>query len=311
MTEGTSAQKCQQLALRQHGVIARSQALAQGMSSSAVDRRVYSGEWLRLLPGTYALRGSPASFMRRATAAYLWAGEGALLSHDSSGVLFNLDGVSQQQIIVSSPRRLCSPRVVVHRRATEGLRSKSIGLVRVTSIEQTLLDLGGTLGGERLELAVDSALRRGLTRFDRLSRHLEAFGGPGVAGSTDLAQLLKMREPCPRPTDSILEVELLKLARKYDLPNPVAQYLVVLRDGLTVHIDFAYPDQMLAIEVDSVRWHSGVRAIKWDNERQNLLVALGWRVLRFEWNDIVKRPAVVAAQILAALRERQTAFDLG
>lgn len=78
-----------------------------------------------------------------------------------------------------------------------------------------------------------------------------------------------------------------------------------------MHIDFAYPDQMLAIEVDSVRWHSGVRAIKWDNERQNLLVALGWRVLRFEWNDIVKRPAVVAAQILAALRERQTAFDLG
>ena len=44
---------------------------------------------------------------------------------------------------------------------------------------------------------------------------------------------------------------------------------------------------------------------------QNLLVALGWRVLRFEWNDIVNRPAVVAAQILAALRERQTAFDLG
>ncbi|HZK50291.1 MAG TPA: DUF559 domain-containing protein [Actinomycetota bacterium] len=206
---------------------------------------------------------------------------------------------------------MSSRRVVVKRRATEGLQSKNIGLVRVTSIEQTLLDLGETLGGERLELAVDSALRRGLTRFDRLSRHLDAFGWPGVAGSTDLAKLLKMREPCPRPTDSILEVELLKLARKYDLPNPVSQFLVVLREGLAVHIDFAYPDQMLAIEVDSVRWHSGLRAIKWDNERQNLLVALGWRVLRFEWNDIVKRPAVVAAQILAALRERQTAFDLG
>ena len=76
-------------------------------------------------------------------------------------------------------------------------------------------------------------------------------------------------------------------------------------------MDFAYPEQMLAIEVDSVRWHSGRRAIKWNNERQNLLVALGWRVLRFEWNDIVGRPAVVAAHIVAAMRERQAVFDLG
>ena len=189
--------------------------------------------------------------------------------------------------------------------------SKVIDVARVTSIEQTLLDLGGTLDSERLELAVDSALRQGLTRFDRLTRHAETFGEPGVAGSTALAQVLNAREPCPRPTDSILEVELLKLARRFDLPTPVAQFLVQLREGLAVHVDFAYPDQMLAIELDSIRWHSGVRAIKWDNERQNLLVALGWRVLRSEWNDVINRPAYVAAQILAALRERQNAFDLG
>jgi very-short-patch-repair endonuclease len=105
-------------------------------------------------------------------------------------------------------------------------------------------------------------------------------------------------------------VELLKVARRFGLQTPVSQYLVTLRDDLAVHVDFAYPEQMLAIEVDSVRWHSGRRAIKWDNERQNLLVALGWRVLRFEWNDILGRSAVVAVQIVAALWKRQTAFDL-
>ena len=46
-------------------------------------------------------------------------------------------------------------------------------------------------------------------------------------------------------------------------------------------------------------------AIRWDNERQNLLVALGWRVLRFEWNDVVHKPAMVAAQILEALIHQQ------
>ena len=310
MTLGTSAQRCQGLALRQHGVIARAQALAQGMSSSAVDRRVCSGEWMSLLPGTYALRGSRPSFKRRSTAAFLWAGKGALLSHETSGVLFNLDGVSTRKIFVSSPRRLCSSRVVAHRRPTDQLRSKEIDCVKVTNIDQTLLDLGAALNTDRLELAVDSDLRLGLTSFDRLRSHMEEFGGPGVVGSKALAKLLKMREPCPRPTDSVLEVELLKATRRFGLQTPVSQHLVTLRDDLAVHVDFAYPDQMFAIEVDSVRWHSGRRAIKWDNERQNLLVALGWRVLRFEWNDVLGRPAVVAAQIAAALRERQTAFDL-
>ncbi len=281
------------------------------MTSSGIDRRLKSGEWIKLLPGTYALRGSTPSFRRRATAAYLWAGAGALLSHDTSGMLFKLDGVSAHRIDVSSPRRLSSHRVRVHRRATERLRSSRIDVVLVTSIEQTLLDLGATLSLDRLELACDSALRQGLTRFHRVARHLETFGGRGVAGAAALSKLLKLREPCPRPTDSVLEVEFLQLMRRFDLPLAITQFPVALRDGLTVHIDFAYPAERLAIEIDGVRWHSGVRAIKWDNERQNLLVSLGWRVLRFEWDDVIHRPRLVAQQILDALAQQQVELDVG
>jgi hypothetical protein len=304
-------QRCQSLALRQHGVIHRAQAVALGMSASAIDRRVHSGEWMRLLPGTYALRGSTPSFMRRAIAAYFWAGEGALLSHSTSGFLFDLDGIGSPRIEVSSPRRLSSERVIVHRRHTDRLPSKKLSVVRVTSIDQTLLDLSSTIGFDQLEIACDSAIRQGLTRFDRLSAHLEQFGGPGVAGTAALSKLLAVREPCPRPTDSILEVGFLQLVRRFDLRQPTAQYLVELREGLTVRVDFAYPEEKLAIEIDSVRWHSGVRAIRWDNERQNLLVAIGWRVLRFEWNDVIYRPEVVAAQILDALVQQQLSIDLG
>jgi hypothetical protein len=307
---GSVVQRCQSLALRQHGVIHRAQAVALGMSASAIDRRAHSGEWMRLLPGTYALRGSPPSFMRRAVAAYLWAGEGALLSHSTSGFLFELDGIGPPRIEVSSPRRLNSERVIVHRRHTDRLPSKRLSVVRVTSIDQTLLDLASTVRFDRLELACDSAIRQGLTRFDRLSAHLERFGGPGVAGAAALSKLLALREPCPRPTDSILEVGFLQLVRRFKLKVPVAQFLVELREGLIVRVDFAYPDEKLAIEIDSVRWHSGVRAIRRDNERQNLLAAIGWRVLRFEWNDVIHRPEVVAAQILEALVRRQGEMDL-
>ena len=310
MAFDADARRCQQRALSHNGVISRAEAIADGMSPRAIDRRLESGEWSRLLPGVYALRGSPATFMRRVVAAYKWAGEGALMSHSTSASLLGFDGVDIVRIEVSTPRRLRSSRVVVHQRRTDGISSLSVKGVRATAADQTLLDLARDLALEELELALDSALRLGLTRFDRIKRFFDSFAGERVAGTAALGELLRLREPCPRPHHSVLEVEFRQLSRDEDLPNAVSQFPITLRPGLTVHLDFAYPDQKLAIEVDSVRWHSGVRAIKWDNERQNLLVALSWRVLRFEWNDVVYRPALVAAQILEALLLRQQALEL-
>jgi very-short-patch-repair endonuclease len=175
----------------------------------------------------------------------------------------------------------------------------------VTAVEQTLLDVARSLSRDELELAFDSALRLGLTRFDRIKRFFDTFAGGGVPGTTALSEILRLREPCPRPHHSILEVGFRQLTRNQELPGAVSQFPVELPTGVTVHLDFAYPDEKLAIEVDSVRWHSGLRAIRWDNERQNLLVALGWRVLRFEWNDVVHKPAMVAAQIMEALIYQQ------
>ena len=249
--------------------------------------------------------------MRRVAATYEWAGEDALLSHCTSGVLLELDGITSRRVEISTPRKLRSNLVIVHRRPTERLPSKRLGSVRVTSAEQTLLDLAGCVPEARLELAFDSALRNGSTRFDRVAQHLNDFGGRGVAGSRALGELLRQRIPCPRPTDSQLEIDFLRLTRRFGLPRVHSQFPVELSNGEKIHIDFAYPSQMLAIEVDSVRWHSGLRAIKRDNERQNLLVAMGWRVLRFEWNDVIYRPQVVAAQIRSALLQQHRVLDLG
>jgi hypothetical protein len=276
------------------------------MSKAAIGRRLMSGEWIQLLPRTFALSGSPATFMRKVVAAYFWAGEGALVSHGTSARLFELDGLESSSIEISSPRRLRSNRVIVHTRATNIYPSRRIGLVQSTSIEQTILDLGAVLEAEALERALDSALRLGHTRFDRVLRHVARFGGRGVPGSKTLKDVLRLREPIPRPTHSILEVEFLQLTRNFNLPPAESQFPVELRPELTIHVDFAYPAEKLAIEVDSVRWHSGVRAIHWDLERQNLLVALGWRVLRFEWNDVMLRPEWVAAQIVAAMTTGQS-----
>lgn len=72
-------------------------------------------------------------------------------------------------------------------------------------------------------------------------------------------------------------------------------------------IDFAYPALMLAIEVDGYGPHSSRRAFQNDRDRQNVLVGLGWTVLRFTWADVVKRPDHVAAVIREAIGRAQCA----
>jgi very-short-patch-repair endonuclease len=296
--------------LRSHGVISREEVTDAGLSSRAIERMVASGELTKMLPGVYVLHGSPPSYMRRVVAAYKWAGPGAIMSHTTSASLLQLDGIDRRLIEVSTPRRLRSKKVVVHQRNTSDIPYLTIEGISVARVEPTLLDLAVRLTPEALELALDSALRMGLTRYDRVKRYYEAVAGRGVRGSSRLGAMLRLREPCPRPHHSILEVDFRQLTRRERLPDARSQFPVQLRPGLLVHLDFAYPSEMLAIEIDSVRWHSGVRAIKWDNERQNLLVSLGWRVLRFEWNDVVHRPQIVAAQIRAALAQQQLCLGL-
>ena len=53
-----------------------------------------------------------------------------------------------------------------------------------------------------------------------------------------------------------------------------------------VHIDLAYPDACIAIEVDSYSWHMDNTSFERDRERDAELGVLGWKVLRFTWAQI-------------------------
>jgi very-short-patch-repair endonuclease len=57
------------------------------------------------------------------------------------------------------------------------------------------------------------------------------------------------------------------------------------------------------IEADSRRWHTRKRDFAVDRQRDNDATLAGWRVLRFTWADLTKRPAWVAQAVLAALQQ--------
>lgn len=63
--------------------------------------------------------------------------------------------------------------------------------------------------------------------------------------------------------------------------------------GRTVFVDFAWPALGLLVECDSMLAHSTPEQLQSDLNRQNELVAAGWRVLRFTYWDVRDRPKYV------------------
>ncbi|MBU2767630.1 DUF559 domain-containing protein [Acidithiobacillus ferrivorans] len=72
--------------------------------------------------------------------------------------------------------------------------------------------------------------------------------------------------------------------------------------GRKFRIDFAFPMEKVAIEFDGYRYHGfSKKGFKQGLERQNILVAHGWRVLRYTLTDVRDRLELVIKEIESAL----------
>lgn len=61
------------------------------------------------------------------------------------------------------------------------------------------------------------------------------------------------------------------------------------------------------VEVDGARWHPDPTP---DQARDNALAALGWRVLRFSWSQLLHDPDRVLQEIREALACGRPSFHL-
>ncbi len=55
-------------------------------------------------------------------------------------------------------------------------------------------------------------------------------------------------------------------------------------------VDVAFPDRMLAVEIDGMAFHRDAETFQRDRRRRNDLIALGWTVLNYTWADLTERP---------------------
>lgn len=79
--------------------------------------------------------------------------------------------------------------------------------------------------------------------------------------------------------------------------------------GRTVRPDLVFDDVKLVVEIDGFAYHGDRDAFERDRQRQNLLTAAGWTILRFTWRQVHNDPAAVIAQI--EVTRRMLRMNLG
>lgn len=96
--------------------------------------------------------------------------------------------------------------------------------------------------------------------------------------------------------DSGFERMALQLVRRGALPEPVLQHQVRAAN-FVAYLDLAWPDRMVAMECDSIAHHMSVAAFERDRVRRRTLIALGWKVLEFTYDEVARRPLTVLREL--------------
>lgn len=163
----------------------------------------------------------------------------------------------------------------------------------VTNPAQTVLDCGRMLPLLEAVVICDSALRAGAVTVEELR-----LASRQLRGVRDAARIRRVLELCDPESGSVLET-VLRVRMLLDGISGFATQRI-LRDAAGRHVlraDFVFEDLRLVVEVDGQKWHPDVER---DRRRDNELAALGWRVLRYRWRDVVHDPRAVLWEIRLA-----------
>lgn len=88
------------------------------------------------------------------------------------------------------------------------------------------------------------------------------------------------------------------------VPRYVQQHPVTLPGGRRIKLDAAWPDVMVAVELDGAAFHGSRQARERDLRRDSALAALGWIILRFSYARLVADPEDCRREIVAAILHR-------
>lgn len=282
------------------GLFTRADARADGFTRDQIRRRLAAGLWQPVVGQVLASAATPLTFERRCRAVVMAAA--GVISHGSAAALWGLPAYAHAtdvvHLVVDVSRNPRLPGVRVHRVPIEdGDRSQQRGIA-VTRRRRTVLDCLASLRlGRALEL-LDHALTDRLLTIDELAAEVARSGGRH--GIRRLRALLAEARSGSR---SEAERLLHMLLREAGVCGWQANARLEPMPGIVAVADLWFPAARVVVEVDGRAWHVSGERFQRDRTRQNALVLSGCTVLRFTWEDLVRRPRRVVTEIRAAIHE--------
>jgi hypothetical protein len=283
-----------------HNVFTGSAAIAAGVPEHILKNRVRKGQLERPYRGVYRVPGliTPEQSIR---AAWLAAGPEADASHHSAVVLWDIPVPLELHMTVLGDNRRRIPGVTVHRatRLDPVDRATRAGIT-CSSPTRMLIDMAALVEEPLLDLLLDEVLSRHLAVARYIRRRMATIA-PRRHNAAVLRRLLDERPEGRAKGTNKFERLLFELLQAAGLPLPVPQFRVVLPSGRKIFFDYAYPNDLVALEGDSYQYHSSRRAWANDRTRNAEATAIGWRIIPATWDDLTFTPQRVPTLVGQAL----------
>lgn len=293
-------------------ILTTTAAEARGYSRQQLAEAVSSGALRRCLRGVYVPSTWPDDLEHRARAAAAVLGARRVFVDRTAAWLHGVDVLGFGELEILPPLETA---VLTRRRANRvrGVRGRSRDLapadvmltfgVPVTTPVRTALDLACNVRRADAMSALDAFAREHGVTKEALVANLPRFKGRrGVVQARQLVGLIDAR------AESARESQLRLAIRDGGLPDPVAQYVVVI-NGYEFRLDFAYPAHRIGIEYDGEDFHSSEEQHARDRRRRQLLSDAGWTVIVVRRGDFVGvRLDAWLSDVRAALEGRYTSL---
>lgn len=282
-------------ALHRLGGVANYATLARLCGRAAIDARLAAGAIRRDGRGRYSL---PATDDARRAASALTG----VVSHTSAALYWGWEVKTVPDIphvTVPTNRNLTPPMRHLAQPHWAALAADEVTDL-VTRPERTLADCLRHLPFDEALTIADSALRHGAFSDSGLRRIAGDVRGPGAARSRRVAALAN--GSAANPFESVLraiavEIRGLNLRPQVRIASP----------HFFARPDLVDEDLAVVVEADSNTWHNSSRQqLRRDCRRYTGLVARGWLVARFAWEDVMFEPSYVREELtLVTARAQQ------
>jgi len=269
--------------LQELGGFANAQQLLSVMTRDQLRAQVKNGGLIRVWYGVYA--ATEPDLVGRLAALDLFMGRGAVACMGTAAALYGFDLENTVAVHVLDPGVRLRPTkgLIVHQRV--GAPLKRVAGRVATAPAWTAIEVARTLRRPRALATLDAALHsRSCTRAELENAVREQKGRRGIVVVRDLLPYADGR------AESGMESEARLVMIDYGLPTPELQYEIRALDGTVHRVDFAWPEQRVVAEYESIDWHSGRVEMIRDKKRYADFQDLRLTVIPIVVDDVRREP---------------------